>query len=235
MKRCSTALASITTGGTSSSRTATPECQHSIPAVRLTPLEKSREVASVQRCAAPLSHEIGCLAVVDDQRPADIRAAIYPGCGIHRPDRRCSMPLKLLNWNAEWAAAKWKAEEMRRRIGQHAADIVCLTETDTARLMLPGMATPSAPRPTGGNPAGRDRRADGRSCGGPGSPGGTRMIWPRSAPARAICVRHNPDRCGRGNDHRRLLVPNPTRGWVHAGTGRCGRTTRSIWLALPDC
>ena len=115
------------------------------------------------------------------------------------------------------------------------ADIVCLTETDTARLMLPGMATPSAPRPTGGNPAGRDRRADGRSCGGPGSPGGTRMIWPRSAPARAICVRHNPDRCGRGNDHRRLLVPNPARGWVHAGTGRCGRTTRSIWLALPDC
>jgi hypothetical protein len=42
------------------------------------------------------------------------------------------MPLKLLNWNAEWAAAKWKAEEMQRRIGQHAADIVCLTETDTA-------------------------------------------------------------------------------------------------------
>ena len=45
MKRCSTALASIATGGTSSSRTATPECQHSIPAVRLTPLEKFWEVA----------------------------------------------------------------------------------------------------------------------------------------------------------------------------------------------
>ena len=60
------------------------------------------------------------------------------------------MPLKLLNWNAEWAAAKWKAEEMRRHIGQHAADIVCLTETDTARLTLPGIATPSAPRPREG-------------------------------------------------------------------------------------
>ena len=106
---------------------------------------------------------------------------------------------------------------------------------DTARLTLPGIATPSAPRPTGGNPAGRDRRADRRSCGGPGSPGGTRMIWPRSAPARAICVRHNPDRCGRGNDHRRLLVPNPARGWVHAGTGTHGRTTRSIWTVSSDC
>ena len=47
------------------------------------------------------------------------------------------MPLKLLNWNVEWAAAKWKAAELQRRIGQHAADIVCLTETDTARLALP--------------------------------------------------------------------------------------------------
>ena len=47
------------------------------------------------------------------------------------------MPLKLLNWNVEWAAAKWKAAELQRRIAQHAADIVCLTETDTARLALP--------------------------------------------------------------------------------------------------
>ena len=47
------------------------------------------------------------------------------------------MPLKLLNWNVEWAAAKWKAAELQRRIGQHAADIICLTETDTARLALP--------------------------------------------------------------------------------------------------
>ena len=47
------------------------------------------------------------------------------------------MPLKLLNWNVEWAAAKWKAAELQRRIDQHAADIICLTETDTARLALP--------------------------------------------------------------------------------------------------
>ena len=47
------------------------------------------------------------------------------------------MPLKLLNWNVEWAAAKWKADEMQRRIAQHAADVICLTETDTARLALP--------------------------------------------------------------------------------------------------
>ena len=47
------------------------------------------------------------------------------------------MPLKLLNWDVEWAAAKWKAAELQRRIGQHAADIICLTETDTARLALP--------------------------------------------------------------------------------------------------
>ena len=48
------------------------------------------------------------------------------------------MSLKLLNWNVEWAASKWKAAELQRRIGQHAADIVCLTETDTARLTLTG-------------------------------------------------------------------------------------------------
>ena len=28
------------------------------------------------------------------------------------------MPLKLLNWNVEWAAAKWKAAELQRRIGR---------------------------------------------------------------------------------------------------------------------
>ena len=47
------------------------------------------------------------------------------------------MPLKLLNWNVEWAVSKWKAAELQRRIGQHAADIVRITETDTARLALP--------------------------------------------------------------------------------------------------
>ena len=47
------------------------------------------------------------------------------------------MPLKLLNWNVEWAAPKWKAEELQRRISQQSADIICLTETDTERLKLP--------------------------------------------------------------------------------------------------
>ena len=47
------------------------------------------------------------------------------------------MPLKLLNWNVEWAEPKWKADELQRRIAQHAADLICLTETDTARLALP--------------------------------------------------------------------------------------------------
>ena len=53
MKRCSTALASSATGGTSSSRTATPECQHSIPAVRLTPLEKSRRGSQCPKMCRP--------------------------------------------------------------------------------------------------------------------------------------------------------------------------------------
>ena len=47
------------------------------------------------------------------------------------------MPVKLLNWNVEWAAHKWKAAELQRRIDQQVADIICLTETDTARLALP--------------------------------------------------------------------------------------------------
>ena len=47
------------------------------------------------------------------------------------------MILKLLNWNVEWASSKWKAAELQRRIGRHAADIICLTETATERLALP--------------------------------------------------------------------------------------------------
>ena len=72
------------------------------------------------------------------------------------------MPLKLLNWNVEWAAAKWKADEMQRRIAQHAADIICLTETDTARLALPqeplhlrpGQLRATMPKGTGGQTEG---------------------------------------------------------------------------------
>ena len=47
------------------------------------------------------------------------------------------MTVKLLNWNVEWAAPKWKADELRRRISQQGADVICLTETDTGRLKLP--------------------------------------------------------------------------------------------------
>jgi endonuclease/exonuclease/phosphatase family metal-dependent hydrolase len=47
------------------------------------------------------------------------------------------MPVKLVNWNVEWAEPKWKAAELQLRIAQQAADIVCLTETDTERLALP--------------------------------------------------------------------------------------------------
>ena len=47
------------------------------------------------------------------------------------------MTMKLLNWNVEWAAPKWKADELRRRISQQGADVICLTETDTSRFALP--------------------------------------------------------------------------------------------------
>lgn len=45
--------------------------------------------------------------------------------------------LKVLNWDVEWAEAQWKAAEMRRRIDQQAAGIICLTEADPGRLKLP--------------------------------------------------------------------------------------------------
>ena len=47
------------------------------------------------------------------------------------------MPVRLLNWNVEWAATKWKAAELQCRIDQQVADIICLTETDTERLVIP--------------------------------------------------------------------------------------------------
>ena len=86
------------------------------------------------------------------------------------------MPLKLLNWNVEWAAAKWKAAELQRRIAQHAADIVCLTETDTARLALPPDGHSICPQNNWGQPFRKVRRADVRSCCGPERPGRTWML-----------------------------------------------------------
>ena len=47
------------------------------------------------------------------------------------------MSLKLLNWNVDWTKSEWKAAETKYRIDRQAADIICLTETDTNRLTLP--------------------------------------------------------------------------------------------------
>ena len=104
------------------------------------------------------------------------------------------MPLKLLNWNVEWAAAKWKAAELQRRIAQHAADIVCLTETDTARLTLTEGGHSICAQDNRGQPCrkgqeGRRKvllwsRAGWKASG---------CCWPRIATARAICVRRHPD------------------------------------------
>ena len=43
------------------------------------------------------------------------------------------MPLRLLNWNVEWAEPKWKAAEIERRIDQYAADIVYLNDWRNSR------------------------------------------------------------------------------------------------------
>ena len=106
------------------------------------------------------------------------------------------MPLKLLNWNVEWAAAKWKAAELQRRIGQHAADIVCLTETDTARLALPPDGHSICAQANWGQPF---RKGQGGQTEGPAVVQrvleGRGCCWPRIATARAICVRRHPDRC----------------------------------------
>ena len=62
------------------------------------------------------------------------------------------MPLKLLNWNVEWAEPKWKAAELQSRIAQHAADLICLTETGTARLALPPDGHSICPQDNWGQP-----------------------------------------------------------------------------------
>ena len=81
------------------------------------------------------------------------------------------MPLKLLNWNVEWAAPKWKAAELQRRIDQQAADIICLTETDTERLALPPDGHSICAQGASDSLSERDRRVDGKSCCGPENPG----------------------------------------------------------------
>ncbi len=114
------------------------------------------------------------------------------------------MPLKLLNWNVEWAAAKWKAAELQRRIAQHAADIVCLTETDTARLALTGGYSICA-QDNWGQPfrKGQEGQAEGPAV-VQSALGGRGCCWPRIAPARAIRGRRHPNQRRRGNGDRRL-------------------------------
>ena len=62
------------------------------------------------------------------------------------------MPLKLVNWNVEWAASRWKAAELQRRIDQRGADIICLTETDAERLKLPQDGHSICAQPNWGQP-----------------------------------------------------------------------------------
>ena len=120
------------------------------------------------------------------------------------------MPLKLLNWNVEWAAAKWKADEMQRRIDQHVADIICLTETDTTRLALPEDGHSICGQDNWGQPFRKGQKGRRKVLlwsRAPWEPRG--CCRPRSTTARTICVRRHPDRRWRGEGHRRLhsLVP----------------------------
>ena len=144
------------------------------------------------------------------------------------------MPLKLLNWNVEWAAAKWKADEMQRRIAQHAADIICLTETDTARLSLTGGHSICA-QDNWGQPCKK------------GQEGRRKVLLWSKAPWKAVAD------AGHESLPPGLFVSGVTQTgvgevtvigvcipWSRSrvgppGTGKCGRTTRSIWLAWPDC
>ena len=55
----------------------------------------------------------------------------------HALEKRCFVSLNLLNWNVDWTKSEWKAAETKCRIDRQAADIICLTETNTNRLTLP--------------------------------------------------------------------------------------------------
>ncbi len=49
------------------------------------------------------------------------------------------MPLSIINWNVEWATPRSaRTPEIRRRIGLHSPEIVCLTETHTDLLTQDG-------------------------------------------------------------------------------------------------
>ena len=56
------------------------------------------------------------------------------------------MTMRLVNWNVEWATPRsQRTPEIRRRIGQHTPDIVCLTETHTGLLCTEGDVIYSQP------------------------------------------------------------------------------------------
>ena len=61
--------------------------------------------------------------------------------------------MKVVNWNVNWAKARWRREEIRRRIDAHAPEVVCLTETHVGFLEAPpsacgGRTTPASSQVT---------------------------------------------------------------------------------------
>lgn len=56
------------------------------------------------------------------------------------------MPLKMVNWNVNWATPRSKrTPEIRRRIEQHAPDVICLTEAYTQTWIQEGNTICSQP------------------------------------------------------------------------------------------
>ena len=48
-------------------------------------------------------------------------------------------PMKIVNWNVDWATTSWRTHEIRSRINRHSPEIVCLTETHfDSRLLEDG-------------------------------------------------------------------------------------------------
>ena len=55
------------------------------------------------------------------------------------------MPMKLVNWNVEWATPQWKRPKITNRINRHNPEIICLTETDLDLLSTSGHSVYSQP------------------------------------------------------------------------------------------
>ncbi len=72
------------------------------------------------------------------------------GPPVHRRNvyakRHQAMSLKVVNWNVEWATpSSRRTPEILRRIGQHAPEVVCLTETHVGLLPQDGHTICSRP------------------------------------------------------------------------------------------